>query len=56
NLALLEPEILPLPEGTFYQWLASRNKLGGQHKIPRLANHRDLADALLALVNAKSPN
>lgn len=56
NLALLEPEILPLPEGTFYQWLASRNKLGGQHKIPRLANHRDLVDALLAQVNTKSPN
>jgi hypothetical protein len=56
NLALLEPEILQLPEGTFYQWLASRNKLGGQHKIPRLANHRDLVDDLLALVNAKSPN
>jgi hypothetical protein len=56
NLALLEPEVITLPEGTFYQWLASRNKLGGQHKIPRLANHRDLVDTLLAQVNRRNPD
>jgi len=51
NLALLEPEVVVLPEGTFYQWLASRNKLGGQHKVPRLANHREIVEAILAQIN-----
>ncbi|MBM3930057.1 MAG: GH3 auxin-responsive promoter family protein, partial [Sphingomonadales bacterium] len=47
NLALLEPQIIVLPEGTFYRWLQSRNKLGGQHKVPRLVNHREISNAVL---------
>jgi hypothetical protein len=29
-----------LPSGIFYSWLKSKNKLGGQYKIPRLVNSR----------------
>ncbi len=47
NLALLEPQIVVLPDGTFYRWLQSRNKLGGQHKVPRLVNHREIANSVL---------
>lgn len=36
-------------KGLFYQWLASKNKLGGQHKIPRLSNSRTLLEELLVL-------
>lgn len=36
------------PEGFFNEWLKSEGKLGGQHKIPRLSNNRDLIDRLLA--------
>jgi hypothetical protein len=50
NLALMEPQIIALPDGTFYKWLQSRNKLGGQHKVPRLVNHREIADSVLALL------
>ena len=35
------------PTGTFYEWMRSRNKLGGQHKVPRLSNSRDIMDELL---------
>jgi hypothetical protein len=28
-------------ENLFYDWLKERDKLGGQHKIPRLSNQRD---------------
>jgi len=35
-----------LPPNTFHQWLASKNKLGGQHKVPRMSNERKLADEL----------
>ena len=37
-----------VPEGTFHAWLKHNGKLGGQHKVPRLANHRDYLDAILA--------
>jgi hypothetical protein len=35
------------PAGTFYEWMRRRNKLGGQHKVPRLSNSRDIMDELL---------
>lgn len=33
----------------FYEWLKKNDKLGGQHKIPRLSNTRDYLDELLAM-------
>ena len=33
----------------FYTWLKSNEKLGGQHKIPRLSNERTYIDELLKL-------
>ena len=30
----------------FYDWLKSNDKLGGQHKIPRLSNQRDYLEQL----------
>lgn len=35
--------------GLFDRWLASTGKLGGQRKVPRLANDRHLIEPLLAL-------
>lgn len=37
--------------GLFDRWLASTGKLGGQRKIPRLANDRRLIDAMLRFNN-----
>lgn len=34
--------------GLFHGWLKKNDKLGGQHKIPRLSNDRKLLDELLA--------
>jgi phenylacetate-coenzyme A ligase PaaK-like adenylate-forming protein len=36
-------------ENLFYAWLKSNEKLGGQHKIPRLSNERTYIDELLEL-------
>ncbi len=47
NLILKMPEIVSLPEGTFYAWLKDKGKLGGQHKVPRLSNDRQYADEIL---------
>ena len=33
-------------ESLFYDWLKERDKLGGQHKIPRLSNQRDYLEQL----------
>lgn len=48
------PIIRAVPENTFYRWLKSKEKLGGQHKVPRLANHRKFIDEIMGpnLVNA----
>lgn len=47
NMTLGPPEVVVMKEGSFYNWLKSRQKLGGQHKIPRLSNNREYVDALL---------
>ena len=48
DLALIKPDIKIMKEGTFYQWMKKRGKLGGQNKVPRLANHRDYLEDLLS--------
>lgn len=40
NFILREPVVRVLPKGTFYNWLREKDKLGGQHKVPRLCNDR----------------
>lgn len=44
------PEVKKLPAGTFYKWLSSKNKLGGQYKVPRMQNNRQVAEEVLALI------
>lgn len=41
------PEIISVPSGTFERWLKSTGKLGGQRKVPRLSNNRDIVDSIL---------
>lgn len=38
----------------FYDWLKKKNKLGGQHKIPRLSNQRTHLEELIQLNELKS--
>ena len=33
----------------FYTWLKNKKKLGGQNKVPRLCNNRELIEELLKL-------
>lgn len=49
NLTLQHLEIVTARRGLFNDWLKSRGKLGGQHKVPRLANNRDIIEQVLAL-------
>ena len=47
DIVMQKPQVLVARENQFDDWLASRGKLGGQHKIPRLCNDRKIMDELL---------
>jgi hypothetical protein len=47
DIALECLQIKVLPTGTFHRWLRSKGKIGGQHKVPRLANHREHVEEIL---------
>ncbi len=50
NNMTLNPLILNVArEHLFYDWLKKKDKLGGQHKIPRLSNLRDYLEELKAM-------
>jgi hypothetical protein len=47
NNMTLNPLVINVArENLFYDWLKKRDKLGGQHKIPRLSNQRDYLEQL----------
>ena len=50
DIALLPPKITVAKPQTFYNWLKTRGKLGGQHKVPRLSNSREYLDPLLEMM------
>lgn len=49
NVTLQHLEIVPARKGLFNDWLKSKDKLGGQHKIPRLSNSRKNIEEMLAM-------
>ncbi len=49
NMTLKMPKVHVARENLFYDWLKSKDKLGGQHKIPRLSNERDYLEELLKM-------
>ncbi len=50
NLIIRMPIVKSLPKNTFYKWLSSKNKLGGQHKVPRLSNDRKYLEEILSML------
>jgi len=51
NMVLKEPIVHNLPKNTFYNWLKSKGKLGGQNKVPRLSNDRKYVEEIKSLMN-----
>jgi len=49
DLSLKMPLVHASKPGLFEEWLKQNNKLGGQHKIPRLNNDRSFIEQLLDL-------
>lgn len=47
DITLQHLEIVKARSGLFSDWLKSKGKLGGQHKVPRLSNNRKNIDEML---------
>jgi GH3 auxin-responsive promoter len=47
SMALDRLRLHAVPKGTFTDWLRSKGKYGGQHKVPRLSNNRKYVEEIL---------
>lgn len=47
DVGMAPPTVTALPMGTFHRWLDAKGKLGGQHKCPRCANHREILSEVI---------
>ena len=53
DIALRMPVVKKLPADTFVNWLSSKGKLGGQHKVPRLSNERTIIEEINKFIKPK---
>jgi hypothetical protein len=51
DIFLAPPTLVIATTGLFDRWLASTGKLGGQRKVPRLNNNRDIIEQMLQFNN-----
>jgi hypothetical protein len=54
DYTIRKPEVIMLERNSFYNWLKSKDKLGGQFKVPRLSNDRKYIDQILLFVDQQS--
>jgi hypothetical protein len=52
DYGLAPPILTAVAPGTFYTWMKQKGKLGGQHKVPRVARSQEMVDELLAISKA----
>ena len=51
DITLQHLQVIIARPGLFNDWLKSKGKLGGQHKVPRLSNSREIIEQLLFINN-----
>ena len=51
DINLVKPLVRSVPKGTFNRWLKANNKLGGQNKVPRLANTREYIEEIYKYIS-----
>ncbi len=56
NMTLKKPIVNIAPKNLFHNWLKEKGKLGGQNKVPRLANNREYLDQLLTAMDGIKGN
>jgi hypothetical protein len=50
NMGMNPPLVHVAASDTFYQWLKAKGKLGGQHKVPRLCNDREILESIIPFI------
>jgi hypothetical protein len=56
SIALKMPVIHAIRKGIFNEWLRRKGKLGGQHKVPRLSNERNVLEEIWRINTATFVN
>ena len=56
DITLQPLKIVKARPSLFNDWLKSRGKLGGQHKVPRLSNTREIIEQLLEMNHQENPH
>jgi hypothetical protein len=51
GMALAPLRLRSVPKETFMRWMRERGRVSSQAKVPRLANHRDYIEGILAVQN-----
>jgi hypothetical protein len=54
DINLVRPLVRSVPGGTFNNWLKTKNKFGGQNKVPRLSNSREYIEELYVFLGIKA--
>jgi len=53
NTTLNRLTLTVVPQGTFYEWMRNRGKLGGQNKVPPMYNTREYVESLKSVAAIK---
>lgn len=53
SITLGPPEVIPVRHGGFGEWMKSKGKFGGQHKLPRMDNSGRLTEEMSAWLGVK---
>lgn len=56
DITLQPLKVVKARPSLFNDWLKSRGKLGGQHKVPRLSNTREIIEQLLEMNHQENPH
>ena len=56
NLILRNPELIILENNEFHLWLKEKNKLGGQNKVPKLSNDREIVERIISIKRSFQQN
>ena len=54
DTGMARPTVTAVPPGAFHAWMDSQGKLGGQHKCPRCANHREFVEGVLEAAGVRT--
>jgi hypothetical protein len=52
DLILKFPELILIENNEFHMWLKENKRLGGQHKIPRLTENREIAENIISITRS----